>query len=59
MPFARADWMASKMTAAESPALLGDDGDAVALAPGLQLFARGGAEGVAGREQHGLPPRLE
>jgi L-asparaginase II len=34
--------------------LLRDHGDAVALAPGFQLFARGGAEGVAGGQQHAL-----
>ena len=40
-------------------AFLGDDRHVVALAPDLQLFARRGAEGVAGGQQHRLALRLE
>jgi hypothetical protein len=39
--------------------LLGDHRDAVALAPDGQLLAGGGAEGVAGGEQHRFALRLE
>ena len=38
---------------------LGDDGDAVALAPGGELLAGGGTEGVAGGQQHALALALE
>ncbi len=34
--------------------MLGDHRDTVALAPGLQLFDRGGAEGVAGGQHDAL-----
>ena len=51
MPRAFAAEMASKMTAAGVAGFLRDDGHVVALAPGLQLFARGGTEGVSGGQQ--------
>ena len=40
-------------------ALLCHHGDVVALTPAHQLLARGGAEGVAGRQQHALAVGLE
>jgi hypothetical protein len=36
-------------------AVLSDHRDPVALAPDLQLLDGGGAEGVAGRQQHRMP----
>jgi hypothetical protein len=51
--------MASKTTAAGSPFVLGDNRHVVAFAPGFQLLAGGGAEGVAGGEQHALALVLE
>jgi hypothetical protein len=44
---------------AVSALLLRDHDDAVALAPGGQLLARGRPEGVPGGEEHGEPPGLE
>src|SRR3569833_1855803 len=42
-----------------SRACLRDHSDVVALAPGLQLLHCRGAEGVAGREHHRVPLRLQ
>ncbi len=41
------------------PRLLRDDGDVVALSPALQLLARRGAKGVAGRQQNRLAAFLK
>ena len=59
MPLARADWMASKITAAESPFPARSPSRRGARPTRLQLLARRRAERVARGEQHGEALRLE
>jgi len=59
MPRARADWMASKITAAGSPPCEEITSTLLRLPHSASCFARGGAEGVAGCQQHALAFGLE